>query len=101
MVQNLCWVCPIYSTNNILSFDSLYSLKYEITKEFVLMLPVLNEDNGQDFMNKYYCVGHTWTERHNEEKFIPTQIDKNIFVDWFDDDIGEDNDIQNDTTLDT
>ena len=47
------------------------------------MLPVLNEDNGHDFMNKYYCVGHTWTERNNEGKFTPTQIDKNILVDWY------------------
>ena len=67
MIQNLCWVCPIYSTNNILSFNSLYSIKSEFIKEFVLMLPVLNEDNGQDFMNKYYCVGHTWTERKDGE----------------------------------
>ena len=56
------------------------------------MLPVLNEDNGQDFINKYYCVGHTWTERNKEGKFTPTQIDKSIFMDWFEDENSEDDD---------
>ena len=62
MIQNLCWVCPIHSTNNIISFESIYSIKSNFIKEFALMLPTLNEDNRQDFMNNYYCVGHTWTE---------------------------------------
>ena len=47
------------------------------------MLPTLNEDNGQDLMNNYYCVRHTWTERNNEEKFIPTQNNSNIFMNWY------------------
>ena len=62
MIENLCWVCPIHSTNNIISFESIYSIKSNFIKEFILMLPTLNEDNRQDFMNNYYCVGHTWTE---------------------------------------
>ena len=62
MIQNLCRVCPIHSMNNIISFKSIYSIKSYFIKEFVLMLPTMNEDNGQDFMNSYYCVGHTWTE---------------------------------------
>ena len=62
MIQKLCWVCPIHSTNNITPFESIYSIKSNFIKEFVLMLPNLNEDNGQDFMNNYYCVGHAWTE---------------------------------------
>ena len=85
MIQNLCWVCPIHSTNNIINFDSIYSKKSNFIKEFVLMLPTLNEDNGQDFMNNYYCVGHTWTEQNDEGKFIPTQITNNIFRDWYED----------------
>ena len=62
MIQNLCWVCIIHSTNNIITFKSIHSIKSNFIKEFVLMLPTLNEDNGQDFMNNYYCVGYTWTE---------------------------------------
>ena len=89
MMQNLCWVCPIHSTNNIIPFESIYS---NFIKEFVLMLPTLNEDNRQDFMNNYYCVGHTWTERNEEGKFIPTPITKNIFRDWYEDDDDENND---------
>ena len=54
------------------------------------MLPTLNEDNGQDFMNNYYCVGHTWTERNDEGKFIHTQITKNIFRDWYEDNKNDD-----------
>ena len=54
------------------------------------MLPTLKEDNGQDFMNNYYCVGHTWTERNDEGKFIPTQIAKHIFRDWYEDDENDD-----------
>ena len=57
------------------------------------MLPTLNEDDGQDFMNNYYCVGHTWTERNNEGKFITTQITNNIFRDWYEDENGDDDDI--------
>ena len=56
------------------------------------MLPILNEDNGQDFMSNYYCVGHTWTERNEEGQFIPTPINKNIFRDWYEDDHDENND---------
>ena len=62
MIQNLCWVCPIHSINNIIPFKSIYSIKSNFLKEFILMLPTLNEDNGQDLMNNYYCVGHIWTE---------------------------------------
>ena len=83
MIQNLCWVCPIHSTNNIITFESIYSIKSNFIKEIVLMLPTLNEDNGQDFVNNYYCVGHTWTERNDEGKFIPTLINHNIFRDWY------------------
>ena len=54
------------------------------------MIQTLNEDNRQDFMNNYYSVGHTWTERNNEGKFIPTQITKNIFRDWYKDDENDD-----------
>ena len=57
------------------------------------MLRTLNEDNGQDFMNNYYCMGHTWTERNYEGKFIPTQINYNIFMDWYEDEIGEEDEI--------
>ena len=94
MIQNLCWVCPNHSTNNIITFESLYSIKSNFIKEFVLMLPTLNEVNGQDFMNNYYCVGHTWTERNNEGKFVPTQITNNIFRDWYEDKNGDDYDIR-------
>ena len=92
MIQNLCWVCPIHSTNNITPFESIYLIKSNFIKEFVLMLPTLNEDNGQDFMNNYYCVGHTWTERNEEGKFLPTPINKNIFSDCYEDDDDENND---------
>ena len=83
MIQNLCWIFPIHTMNNIVSFNSLYSIELGLIKEFVLMLSLLNEDNGQYLINKYYCVGHTWRERNNEGKFTPTQIDKIIFKDWF------------------
>ena len=81
MIQDLCWICPIHYTNNIIAFESLHSMTSKFVKEFVLMLPTLNEENGQNFVNNYYCVGHTWTERNNEGKFIPTQIHSNIFMD--------------------
>ena len=92
MIQNLCWVCPIHSTKNIIPFESIYSIKSNFIKEFVLMLPTLNEDNGQDSMKNYYCVGHTWTERNDEGKFIHTPITKNIFRDWYEDDDDKNND---------
>ena len=86
MIKNLCLVCPIHSTNNITPLESIYLIKSNFIKEFILMLPTLNKDNGQDFMNNYYCVGHTWTERNEEGQFIPTPINKNIFRDWYEDD---------------
>ena len=56
------------------------------------MLPTLNEDNGQDFINNYYCVGHTWTECNEEGNFIPTPINKNIFRDWYEYEDNDNND---------
>ena len=90
MIQDLCWVCPIHSTNNIITFKSLYSTRSNFIKEFVLMLPILNDNNGQDFMNNYYCMGHNWTEQNNEGNFIPTQITSNIFMDWYEDENDDD-----------
>ena len=92
MIQNLCWVCPIQPTNNITHFESIHLIKSNFIKEFVLMLPTLNEDNGQDFINNYYCVGHTWTERYEEGNFIPTPINKNIFKDWYEYEDDDNND---------
>ena len=51
MIQNLCWIFPIHTMNNIVSFNSLYSIELGLIKEFVLMLSLLNEDNGQYFIN--------------------------------------------------
>ena len=56
MIQNLCWVCPIQPTNNITHFASIHSIKSNFIKEFVLMLPTLNEDNGHDFTNNYIVL---------------------------------------------
>ena len=92
MIQNLCWVCPIHSTNNIIPFKSIHSRKSNFIKEFILMLPTLNEDNGQEFMNNYYCVGATWTEQNEEGKFISTPININIFRDWYEDKDDKNND---------
>ena len=92
MIHNLCWVCPIQPTNNITHFASLHSIKSNFIKEFVLMLPTLNEDNGHDFTNNYYCVGHTWTERNEKGNFIPTPINKNIFQDWYEYEVNDNND---------
>ena len=92
MIQNLCWVCPIQPTNNITHFESIHSIKSNFIKEFVLMLPTLNEDNGHDFINNYYCVGHTWTEGNEKGNFIPTPINKNIFKDWYEYEDDDNND---------
>ena len=92
MKQNLCWVCSIQPTKNITHFKSIHWIKSNFINEFVLMLPSLNEDNGQDYINNYYCVGHTWTEPNEEGNFIPTPINKNIFRDWYEYDDDENND---------
>ena len=92
MTQNLCWVCIIQPTNNITHFESIHSIKSNFIKKFVLMLPTLNQDNGKDFINNYYCVGHTWTERSEEGNFMPTPINKIIFRDWYDYDKDKNND---------
>ena len=51
MIQNLCLVCPIQPTNNITHFQSIHSIKTNFIKEFVLMLPTLDQDNGKNFIN--------------------------------------------------
>ena len=38
-------------------------------------------------------MGHTWTERKNEGKFIHTQINNNIFIDWYEDENGDEDEI--------
>ena len=74
IIQTLCWVCPIHSMNNITPFESIYSIKSNFIKEFVLMLPTLDVDNRQDFMNNYYCVGHTWTGHKQRRKVYTNSI---------------------------
>ena len=44
-------------------------------------------------MNNYYCMGHKWTERSNEGKFISTQINSNIFMDGYEDENGDEDEI--------
>ena len=81
----MCWFAPITlaGEHTSHSFPSVIELQKTFAKEFVLILPRM-QDNGNQykFSNNYYCVGHTWTERNSIGQFVPSQISADIFVDW-------------------
>lgn len=80
----LCWMSPVQPTETFLSFADLIAINQDFAKEYVLFLPklqMLNRDTCV-FLNKYYCVGHLWTERNREGQFVTPSIDEITFYDW-------------------
>ena len=63
-------------------FESLQTIS-TFAHEYVLMLPQLLSERGNvSFVNKYYCVGHSWTERNSQGEFLPSELDVSIFAEW-------------------
>lgn len=80
-VQDICWMSPIILSENEKEFTSMdQCCKYAI--EFLLLLPQLSE-NGNGFLNKYYVIGHKWTERNSSGRFEWSNLNlDSIFNDW-------------------
>jgi hypothetical protein len=81
-LHSLCWMASISVTGNIKMFESLKEIS-TFAHEYILMLPQLVSDRGSvSFVNKYYCVGHSWTERNSKGEFLPSHLDASIFSKW-------------------
>ena len=60
-VHSMCWMAPLKATEHTTEFATIFELQSEFAKEFILLLPKLHDD-GNNFTNYYYCIGHRWTE---------------------------------------
>jgi hypothetical protein len=80
-VLGICWMSPITLTDNEITFHSMDEC-CSSAMEFALLLPQLS-DNGLNFINKYYIIGHKWTERNNMGKFELGNLNfDSVFKDW-------------------
>ena len=57
---------------------------HSCVKEYILMLPQISmiDANTHSFLNNYYCVGHSWTERNKNGEFVNSLIDQTMFASW-------------------
>jgi hypothetical protein len=80
-ISGICWMSPITIGDNVIQMQSLNAV-LKFSKEFCLLLPQLN-DEGTSYINNYYAIGHTWSERHSNGKFeLSTLNIPEIFHDW-------------------
>jgi hypothetical protein len=80
--SNICWISPIHlcTTNHPIIFPNMQEVSlYSV--DFLLLLPALS-NNGNDYINIYYCVGSKWTERTSNGLFEKCTITEQLFVDW-------------------
>ena len=84
LVKDLCWMAPILLSNNEKSFSSVLHINESFAKEFVLLLPKLDDD-GSSFLNFYYAVGSNWTERMKDGNFVVPKLNESVFEDWMTD----------------
>jgi hypothetical protein len=81
-LYSMCWMASISVTDNVKMFGSLQEVS-AFAQEYILMLPQLVSQRGNvSFVNKYYCVGHSWTERNSQGEFIQSILDAAIFSPW-------------------
>ena len=80
-VHSMCWMVPLQVTEHTTEFATIFQLQSEFAKEFILLLPKLHDD-GNNFTNYYYCIGHRWTEQGKDGVFAPSPLVKEVFVDW-------------------
>ena len=81
-VENVCWMAPVLMTHNEKLIATTSEL-LEFSIQFVLLLPKLHT-NGKEFVNLYYSIGHSWTERVCSGAYTNFIIHKEIFNDWID-----------------
>jgi hypothetical protein len=80
-VEGICWMAPIYLSNNEKQYESMEDCCNSAI-EFALLLPKLN-DNGLHFLNMYYVIGHKWTERNTIGMFEWSNLSFDyVFKDW-------------------
>jgi hypothetical protein len=80
-VQGICWMSPIILSENERSYSTLDEC-CNYANQFLLLLPQLS-DKGNNFTNKYYAIGHKWTERNSSGIFECSNLNLDyIFKDW-------------------
>ena len=81
-VQKMCWVAPLLVTETCMHYSSISELM-SVVKQYVLFLPLMDTD-GQIFINKYYAVGHEWTERTSNNTFKSSIMSIELYNEWLD-----------------
>ena len=80
-ISGICWMSPITIGENVIMMESLTAV-VEFAKEFCLLLPQLDNE-GLSYVNSYYAIGNTWTERQSNGKFELSTLNlKEVFHDW-------------------
>jgi hypothetical protein len=81
--HSLCWMCSISKSSTIQAFNNMIEMSKQVV-EYVLLLPQLDTttDKNGSFVNHYYCIGSSWTERNRLGKFVPSTLDPGIFQSW-------------------
>jgi hypothetical protein len=80
-IWHLCWMAPMeLSSNATKTFLSMKEVM-AYSNESVLLLPALCDD-GNEYLNMYYCVGSNWTERTSTGCFEQYNINEQLFDDW-------------------
>ena len=74
-------MAPLKANEHTTEFTTIFEIQSEYAKEFILLLPKLHDD-GNNFTNYYYCIGHKWTEQGKDGVFAPSPLVKELFVDW-------------------
>jgi len=97
IICDLIYVAPVLissihdhmdSIDSSLIFQSLKDLD-EFVDQYVLMLPLMENDENNTMINMFYTVGSKWTERIREKEgtigssdFIPMWLSEELFSIW-------------------
>jgi hypothetical protein len=80
-ICGICWTSKIEIYNNNKIHLKSMACVFKFAREFCLLLPQIKETG---FINKYYCIGSNWTERHKNGMFeLSTLNTDDTFIDWF------------------
>ena len=88
-IENLCFISPIVypqaeepkRDDSYRRFNNIGELDLFV-EEYLLFLPVMDDDKSGTFLNLYYVVGHKWTERYPTEVGDKNTIGLHIPIFW-------------------
>jgi hypothetical protein len=88
-ICNICWMSPIKLGDKLIQMRSLTDV-LKVAREYCLLIPQLNNDDGTSYINSYYAIGHKWSERNKNGKFELSILNTtDIFHDWYPCDVEE------------